>query len=445
MSLNSSIALDLARLFLDGDWSAATLTRQAVRLWGGRARWQRGLAEAVLAAFPGETRPDEARLAGFIWNDAGFRRAWQYARKQAGLPTELRLIFGVPERMTPCSGTPASWDIPSLNSPGNLAEWLDATPAELDWFADCQQRLRRAATGPCSHYTYRWLTTGRRPRLLEVPKARLKMIQRRLLHELLDRIPPHEAVHGYRRGRSLLTYVAPHAGRRVILHLDLCQFFPSVTASRVHALFRTGGYPRAVARLLTGLCTNTVPGEVLRGRPEGTSPSRVLEDDRLLRPHLPQGAPTSPALANLCAYRLDCRLTGLARAAGASYTRYADDLVFSGGTDFEGALRRFHVHVCRTALEEGFEVNTRKSHFLRQGVRQQVAGIVLNEHPNLPRAEYDRLRAILTNCVRHGPAEQNREGHADFRAHLAGRVGYFVQVNPRRGQRLRELFERIAW
>jgi hypothetical protein len=138
-------------------------------------------------------------------------------------------------------------------------------------------------------------------------------------------------------------------------------------------------------------------------------------------------------------------LLGLARALGGNYTRYADDLVFSGGKDLERGARRFHVHVCRIALEEGFEVNTRKSHFMRQGVRQQVAGVVLNVHPNLRRTEYDRLKAILTNCVRQGPSGQNRAGHTDFRAHLAGRIAHVTMLHAERGQRLRRLFEQIDW
>jgi hypothetical protein len=276
-----------------------------------------------------------------------------------------------------------------------------------------------------------------------MPKARLKDVQRRLLHDLLDRIPPHEAAHGFRRGRSIATYVAPHAGRRVVLHLDLRQFFPSLRASRVHALFRSAGYPAAVARLLTGLCTSATPAEVVAARPGG--PSRDGAEQRLISPHLPQGAPTSPALANLCAYRLDCRLAGLSGSVGAAYTRYADDLVFSGDEGLERCLRRFHVMACSLALEEGFEINTRKSHFLRQGVRQQVAGVVLNVRPNVNREEFDRLKAILTNCIRHGPHGQNRAGHADFRAQLAGRIAYIAMLNAERGRRLRELFARIPW
>jgi hypothetical protein len=159
--------------------------------------------------------------------------------------------------------------------------------------------------------------------------------------------------------------------------------------------------------------------------------------------HLPQGAPTSPALANLCAYRLDCRLDALARALNGVYTRYADDLAFSGGEELERGARRFQVLVCRIALEEGFTLQTRKSRFMRQGVRQQLAGVVVNAHPNVRREEYDRLKAILTNCVRHGPSSQNRAGHEDFRGHLAGRIAYVTMLNPARGRRLHALFAQI--
>ena len=106
-------------------------------------------------------------------------------------------------------------------------------------------------------------------------------------------------------------------------------------------------------------------------------------------PHLPQGAPTSPALANICAYRIDCRLTGLAEASGAVYTRYADDLAFSGGEDFERSAERFAIRAAAILLEEGFQVHHRKTRIMRQGVRQYLAGVVINEHVNVIRRDYD--------------------------------------------------------
>jgi hypothetical protein len=160
---------------------------------------------------------------------------------------------------------------------------------------------------------------------------------------------------------------------------------------------------------------------------------------------LPQGAPTSPALANLCTFRLDCRLDALARSAGGQYTRYADDLLFSGPQALAASIRRFYLVVRSIAIEEGFEVNARKTRIMRQGSRQGAAGLVLNEHANIPRERFDRLKAVLHNCVRQGPAGQNRWGLPAFRSHLDGRVGFVESVNPDRGKRLRALFDRIDW
>jgi hypothetical protein len=101
--------------------------------------------------------------------------------------------------------------------------------------------------------------------------------------------------------------------------------------------------------------------------------------------------------------------------------------------------------VAAILLEEGFTANYRKTRLMRQGVRQHLAGLVANEKPNVLRTDFDTLKAILTNCVRRGPAGQNRDGHPDFRAHLAGRVSFVESVNPHRGRKLRDLFERISW
>jgi RNA-directed DNA polymerase len=161
--------------------------------------------------------------------------------------------------------------------------------------------------------------------------------------------------------------------------------------------------------------------------------------------HLPQGAPTSPAIANLCAFRMDCRLTGLGAAVGASYTRYADDLVFSGDAKLARVAKQFVVHAAAIILEEGFSVHHRKTRIMRQGVRQRIAGTVVNQRLNLPREDFDRLKAILTNCARHGFETQNRDGHENFRSHLEGRVSYFEMVNLEKGKKLRELLNRICW
>ncbi|MEO0914098.1 MAG: hypothetical protein AAFY59_14100, partial [Pseudomonadota bacterium] len=130
----------------------------------------------------------------------------------------------------------------------------------------------------------------------------------------------------------------------VVLRFDIRDFFPSITAARIHALFRCLGYPHTVARALTGLTTTVTHPNILTR----LSPTQRRD---FARPHLPQGAPTSPALANLAAFKLDRRLSGLARSKGASYTRYAGFagicgeafLCKSSGYGFEEAWRDLRI------------------------------------------------------------------------------------------------------
>jgi hypothetical protein len=147
----------------------------------------------------------------------------------------------------------------------------------------------------------------------------------------------------------------------------------------------------------------------------------------------------------LAAYRLDCRLAGLAQAAGGFYTRYADDLVFSGDKSFAAGIKRFHLHACAIALEEGFEVQTRKTRIMRRAVAQKAGGLVLNDRANVPRRVYEELKAILYNCVRHGPVGENRNAHPDFRGHLRGRIAHVERVHPRHAEKLRVTFDKIIW
>jgi hypothetical protein len=185
------------------------------------------------------------------------------------------------------------------------------------------------------------------------------------------------------KGRSIKTFVEPHIGRRVILRMDLRDFFPTFSGVRIQSFFRMLGYPESVADLLGGICTNATPRAAWKELPLDIDRNCLPAAQRLYaRPHLPQGAPTSPALANLCTYRVDCRLEALAKSVGAQYTRYADDLAFSSDDQgFERTIERFPIHVAALLMEEGFSVHHRKTRVMRQGVRQHLAGVVVN-HPS---------------------------------------------------------------
>jgi hypothetical protein len=339
----------------------------------------------------------------------------------------------------------APWPVPEIASPGALAAWLGTEPGRLEWLADARGLERVVADRRLRHYVYTWLPRpDAPPRLIEAPKQRLKAIQRRILHEVLDRIPAHETAHGFVRGRSARTHAALHTGRRMVVHMDLEDFFACVTAARVYGVFRTAGYPEAVAHALTALCVNVVPRAEWDGlpRPPYHDPRRHRLGRRLAAPHLPQGAPTSPALASLAAFGLDARLAGLARMLGLRYSRYADDLTFSGDRPPVPLLCRA---VEEMAREEGFRVGRHKTRVRSRASRQLVCGIVVNERTSVPRPEYDRLKAVLHDAVRHGPAAANRAGVADFRGHLAGRIAWVASLHPERGRRLSERFAEIRW
>jgi len=431
----------IAEAMLAGSPERDAIIARMAAVLGEAQPWTHECADAALARFGANwADADIDALAADLAEAPAFVRAWYGERR----PTVIRVVRRPPEQR-PLPVRLAGADVPRWPTCGDLASWLGVSAPELDWLAERWRVDARGSDSPLHHYTYAGYDKRRGGcRLIERPKGRLREVQRRILRGLLDRVPPHDAAHGFRKGRGIVSFAAPHADRDVVVRFDLADFFVSVRAARVHALFATLGYPAEVARTLTALCTNRVPSARLlapdlRDRFDWTGRQRYRNR------HLPQGAPTSPALANLCAFRLDMRLAALARSLDATYTRYADDLAFSGGGMLAREAERLQVKVAAIALEEGFALQPRKTRVMRRGVRQQLAGVVVNRHPNLARDEFDVLKAILTNCIRHGPASQNRAAHPDFRGHLAGRVAHASALNAARGAKLHALFARIAW
>jgi len=436
----AAVVSALARSLLAGEQSTAAAEARAARTLGRDWPWLERLSLAYVERFAGGTRPRHRDVVRFLLDNRAFLRE---ARRH-----RLSVVHWLdePQRMRPVDPA-AQWDLPTIETTGDLARWLSVHPSDLEWFADRKGICRKLYRPKLHHYHYRLLAKRSGGiRLLEAPKAELKDLQRRILEDILNRIPAHAAVHGFVKDRSIATFATPHAGQQVVLRLDLDDFFPAFPAARIQALFRTLGYPEAVADRLAGICSNAAPRSVWNQPPLEIAPHMWQEARTLYsRPHLPQGAPTSPALANAMAFHLDCRLTGLAQSAGAVYTRYADDLAFSGGRDFQRAVHRFAAHAAAIALEEGFSVNHHKTRIMRHGARQSLAGIVVNERPNLRRRDVELLEAILFNCVRRGPASQNRDNVPDFRAHLEGRIGYVQMINTEKARRLKALFHLIAW
>jgi retron-type reverse transcriptase len=206
-------------------------------------------------------------------------------------------------------------------------------------------------------------------RQILAPVEDLKEIQRMILRKLLSRLSAHDAAHGFEAGRSIVTNAKAHVGRRVVLRMDLKDFFTSTTERRVREYFRAIGWSTDCADLLTQLCT--------------------------YKKSLPQGAPTSPRLSNLLNARLDGRLAGAARKHKASYTRYADDLTFSFDDESHGTVNGLIHFVKEIVKDEGYQLHVHaKLKIQRRHDRQRVTGLVVNQRVQLPRATRRWLRAV---------------------------------------------------
>jgi retron-type reverse transcriptase len=158
---------------------------------------------------------------------------------------------------------------------------------------------------------------------------------------------------------------------------------------------------------------------------------------------LPQGACTSPGLSNQVARRLDRRLTGLAAKLGLTYTRYADDLTFSGDDALEKRVGYLMARVRHIAQDEGFTVNESKTRVLRRSTAQMVTGLVVNDRPGVRRDEVRRIRAILHRARTAGLDSQNRENLPDFRAWLRGKIAFVRMARPEAGDRLLAELDRL--
>jgi hypothetical protein len=310
--------------------------------------------------------------------------------------------------------------LPKLADVDALATALEVTIPRLRWLA----YHREVDSG--THYV-RWLVPKRdgTPRLISAPKPDLKRVQRWIMREVTEHLPVHASAHGFLKGRSILTNAVVHARAKVVVKFDIKGCYPTVTMRRVKGLLRRAGLGEQVATLMALLATESPREEVdTHGRKHYVA----------IGPRsLPQGAPTSPSIVNALCLRLDCRLSGLARKLGCRYTRYADDLTFSwhgaDQTDI-GSLMRAVRAIVRA---EGFEIHPEKTRVMRNGARQKVTGLVVNEAPagipsaRVPRTTVRHLRAAIKN------RELGRPGKGESLDQLKGMAAFVMMCDHKRG------------
>jgi len=245
-------------------------------------------------------------------------------------------------------------------------------------------------------------------RLIQRPTGQLLPVQRWVLRNILNRLQTTPNSFGFERGRGLRHHAEQHSSARAVLTLDIKDFFPTISIAQVTHVYRVAGYPSSAASVLARLCTHN-----------GV---------------LPQGAPTSPRLANLVCRRLDWRLSHFARRRGMVYTRYADDMSFSASSASELArVRPFVSHIIRDC---GFRLNDSKSRLVGPRGRKVVTGLVVAQNGvGVGRHQLRELRARIHHAHR-----QPKGPHA---ASLQGWLDYVSDVDPLRYQTLVKYIERL--
>ncbi|WP_028103053.1 reverse transcriptase family protein [Pseudoduganella violaceinigra] len=318
------------------------------------------------------------------------------------------------------AGKLARWSLPVMNNASELAAAMGVTLPELR-FLSFERRVSRI-----SHYRRFAMpkkTGGER--IISAPMPRVKRLQYWVLDNILAKVPLHSAAHGFVPGRSIVSNAQPHVGKAVVINLDLKNFFPSIALPRIKGVFRELGYSDQLATTLGLICTETPTEEV---SVDGEK-FFVATGERAL----PQGAPSSPALTNILCRRLDARVQSCAAKLGFIYTRYADDLTFSGDAAARKLAGKLLWRVKQIIADEGFTPHPEKQHVMSLSQCQSVTGIVVNKKLSLDRDTLRRFRATLFQVEKDGPAGKQWNGNENVIDALVGYAQFIKMVDAERG------------
>ncbi len=290
----------------------------------------------------------------------------------------------------------------------------ESIPVDLGEFFECENySVSKLASDADSHYSvfYLWKDQAhKKRRQIEAPDIRLKKMQHMILRKMLYAFAPSPYSHGFVRKRSIVSNAALHTGRKFVLKLDLKDFFPSVTREMILREWRSN-------KLIT---------------PQNEQAVQTILRLCMYKDRLPQGAPTSPALANIVCRKLDYTLAEFARKRSMTYSRYADDLTFSGNSD---ECYKLIPLIKELVAACGFTVNEKKVNVLKPHRRQTVTGLVVNcaGRVGVKRHERMKLRAYMHQIIkgkipRRQVNMQKLRGHVSFLQHADPRHGaYFAK------------------
>jgi retron-type reverse transcriptase len=345
------------------------------------------------------------------------QEAWELAKR-----TKAPFLgVGVSSRLTFEGGDRAALvksGLPELMTLSDIASAMNLTTEDLVWL--CYER----STTETDHYTrFEIPKRSGGSRLISSPKPKMRTAQSWINLNILEKLTPSKYCYAFRPKISIVDNARQHLGKGVIVKLDVKDFFPSITFNRIRGYFEFLGYNPGVATVFGLLCTDAPRVRItIKGR------SQIVA---IGARSLPQGACTSPALANLIASRLDTRLAGLINTFKGewSYTRYADDLTFST-SDTKPEIGQLIAAVGHIAKDENFEIKAEKTRIMRSPRRQSVTGLIVGDEVRIPKATIKKMRALFHNIESKGKEVVSEELGKDAINVAHGYWAYLHMVNP---------------
>lgn len=258
-----------------------------------------------------------------------------------------------------------------------------------------------------------------RYRVISMPSYNLKKIQRWVLDNILYNIKVHNKATGFVRNRSIVDNAKYHVKKDVVVNIDISNFFPSIDFNKVFYMFYNLGYTKELCYVLSKLLT--------------------------YKDTLPQGAPSSPYIANIIMLNIDLRLDGLAKKINSDYTRYADDITISGNRDIV-----VHVPFIKSIIEsQGFKVNLDKLKIQYRKSRQEVTGLVVNDRLSVKKELKKSLRQHIYFCKKFGVYGHlkytGNEGKSFYKEYLYGHAYFIKMVEYECGKRFINELDSINW
>jgi hypothetical protein len=258
------------------------------------------------------------------------------------------------------------------------------------------------------------------------PNKKLKKIQRSMNIILQSIYSPSKASHGFEKERSIITNAKHHINKNYVYNIDIENFFPSIHQLRIWKRLQVEPYNlnNEVADLISNLVCyqyddnrnsakiediDTTVEIIGVGLVDFKEKDNQYQTQKLcntngknIKKFLPQGAPTSPIIANMICQRLDRRLLGLAKRFNVVYTRYADDMTFSSNHNVYQNNSDFIQELHRLIKNENFVINQNKTRLQKKNRRQQVTGIIVNKKLNVSRKYIKQLRTLIYLLERYG-------------------------------------------